>query len=197
MNQSSKVYYNGSANTEIYASQVCQALMATDFPILENIAEKIVACKAARKTVYLAGNGGSAATASHLGNDLIKGCRIDDQCGFRAICLNDSSSVVTCLANDFAYSDVYSIQLDTLGEPGDLLIVFSGSGNSDNILKACETARKKGITTIGFGGRNGGKMKDLCDIALIAPTFCMEQIEDLHIIYCHDLITHVKSLLRR
>ena len=91
---------------------------------------------------------------------LLKGARVCGREGFRAVCLNDSSPIVTCLANDFAYEDVYSIQLRTYAEPGDLLIVFSGSGNSPNIVKGLQTAREMGLTTVGFGGRDGGKMKE-------------------------------------
>ena len=98
-----------------------------------------------------------------------EGCRVDGREGFRACCLNDPNAVVTCLSNDFSYEDVFAIQLRTLARRGDLLIVFSGSGNSPNILRACETAREMGMTVIGFGGRDGGKMKALCHICCWPP----------------------------
>ncbi len=178
-----------------YAQQVATNLMRTNFDVLARIAGLILATKKNGKRVYTAGNGGSAATASHMCNDLMKGARVCGRVGFRAVCLNDSTPIVTCLANDFAYEDIYSIQLQTYAEPGDLLIVFSGSGNSPNIVKGLQTAREMGMTTIGFGGRDGGKMKDYCDEILIAPTNSMEQLEDMHMLYEHAIVSLMQQVL--
>jgi len=178
---------------EQYVSELSERLMRSDFDALERVANRLLEAKATGHTVYLAGNGGSAATASHVTNDLLKGCRCGDRPGFKAVCLNDSSTLVTCLANDFAYADVYSILLETYAVPGDVLVLFSGSGNSPNIVKAAEKAREMGVTVIGFGGRDGGKMKPLCDIAVIAPTDSMEMLEDFHLIYCHDLAVALRE----
>jgi phosphoheptose isomerase/phosphoglycolate phosphatase-like HAD superfamily hydrolase len=188
--------YNGSPLPKEYAREVSEALLRTDFDMLDAIAREILHIKELNRCIFTAGNGGSAATASHIINDLMKGCRIGEREGFRALCLNDSNAVLTCLANDFCYEDAYGIILRTLGRRGDLLIVFSGSGNSPNILKACETAREMGITVIGFGGREGGKMKELCNLCLVAPTYCMEQIEDLHMFYVHSLISTLRERLK-
>lgn len=178
-----------------YAGQVAENLMRTDFDTLARIAGLILETKKNGKRIYTAGNGGSAATASHMCNDLMKGARVFGREGFRAVCLNDSSPIVTCLANDFAYEDIYSIQLRTYAEPGDLLIVFSGSGNSPNIVKGLQTAREMGLKTIGFGGRDGGKMKNYCDEILIAPTNSMEQLEDMHMLYEHDIVSLMQQTL--
>lgn len=178
-----------------YAQQVASDLMRTKFDVLARIAGLILATKKSGKRVYTAGNGGSAATASHMCNDLMKGARVHGRVGFRAVCLNDSTPIVTCLANDFAYEDIYSIQLQTYAEPGDLLIVFSGSGNSPNIVKGLQTARAMGLTTIGFGGRDGGKMKNYCDEILIAPTDSMEQLEDMHMLYEHAIVSLMQRVL--
>ena len=189
--------YNGSSEPEVYAREVSGALLRTDFNTLRAIAEEILKSKKMDSTVFTAGNGGSAATAGHMINDLMKGGRVEGREGFKAVCLNDSNAVVTCLANDFSYEEVYEIELRTIARRGDILIVFSGSGNSPNIIRACRTAKEKGMTVIGFGGRDGGKMKDICDICLIAPTYSMEQIEDLHMFYVHSLICTLKDRLRR
>ena len=189
--------YNGSPEPEVYAKEVSEALLSTDFNTLRAIAEEILKSKKTDSTVFTAGNGGSAATAGHMINDLMKGCRVEGREGFKAVCLNDPNAVVTCLANDFSYEEVYEIELRTIARRGDILIVFSGSGNSPNIIRACRTAKEKGMTVIGFGGRDGGKMKDICDICLIAPTYSMEQIEDLHMFYVHSLICTLKDRLRR
>jgi phosphoheptose isomerase/phosphoglycolate phosphatase-like HAD superfamily hydrolase len=188
--------YNGSPQPEEYARQVSNALLSTDFDILRAIADEILLSKDLDRFIFTAGNGGSAATASHAINDLMKGCRVWGREGFSSICLNDSNAVITCLSNDFSYDDAYSILLRTIGRRGDLLIVFSGSGNSPNIIKVCQTARKMGMTVIGFGGRDGGRMKSLCDLCLIAPTYSMEQIEDLHMFYIHSLICTLREKLK-
>ena len=178
-----------------YAVDVAQRVVASDFDILADIVQRLVQAKTDGKTIYTAGNGGSATAASHLCNDLLKGCRVNDREGFRAVCLADSNAVITCLANDFSYEDIFSIQLKTFAVKGDVLITFSGSGNSPNIISVLKTAREMGVCTIGFSGRDGGKMKDLCDFTLIAPTDSMEQIEDMHILYEHAMICSIKELL--
>ena len=186
-----------------YVTDCAVNVQKTDFSILAQIADAIFDAYPItddnatnkRKRIFVAGNGGSSATASHMVNDLVKGCRVFDLPGFDAMCLSDSSAVVTCLANDFSYDDIYKIMLETYASAGDLLIVFSGSGNSPNIIKACEYAKKTGMYVIGFGGRDGGKMKPLCDICLIAPTDSMEALEDMHLIYEHALVTVLRGRL--
>lgn len=131
--------------------------------------------------------GAYAATASHFCNDLIKGCRVGGQPGFRVECLCDSLAVVTCLANDFSYENIYRIQLETKAHAGDIFIGLSGSGNSGNVVAAAKTAREMGMTVIGFLGCDSGKLKPLRDRYVIAPTDSMEQLEDMHMLYCHAL----------
>ncbi|MDO5309321.1 MAG: SIS domain-containing protein [Planctomycetia bacterium] len=178
-----------------YAGQVAEDLMRSNFRTLAKIGEIILKTKETGARIYTAGNGGSAATASHMCNDLLKGARVCGREGYRAVCLNDSTPIVTCLANDFAYEDIYAIQLRSYANPGDVLIVFSGSGNSPNIVKGLQVAKEMGLTTIGFGGRDGGKMKDFCDEILIAPTNSMEQLEDMHMLYEHALVSLMQRVL--
>jgi len=172
-----------------YAGRVSASLSETDFDALARVAGLILDTKKNGKRIFTAGNGGSHATASHMSNDLTKGCRVFGREGFRCVCLGDLSAVLTCLANDFTYGEAYEIMLNTHAGPGDILIVFSGSGNSENILRAVRRAREKNVTVIGFGGRDGGGMKEYCDEFMLAPTWCMEEIEDLHLIYNHALVT--------
>ena len=179
-----------------YFNRVADALKGTDINTLEKIAARIIQAKTADATVFTAGNGGSAATASHFCNDLIKGCRVLGRKGIKAQCLSDSTPVLTCLANDFNYDEAYSIALETYAKPGDVLVMFSGSGNSPNILHVAKRAKQMGVFVIGFGGRDGGKMKELCDICLIAPTNSMEELEDLHLCYCHGLVTFIREELK-
>jgi D-sedoheptulose 7-phosphate isomerase len=178
-----------------YSVDLTQSVVTSDFDKLAAIVLRLIKAKMEGKTIYAIGNGGSAATASHFCNDLLKGCRINDQEGFKAICLSDSNPIVTCLANDFCYEDIFSIQLKTFAAKGDILIAFSGSGNSPNIIAALKTAREMRVETIGFSGRDGGKMKDLCNFLMIAPSHFMEKIEDMHLIYEHSMICSIKDIL--
>ncbi len=185
------------ASLTAYAADAAERLMRTDFGKLAEIGDVLLQAKAEGRTVFLMGNGGSAATASHVTNDLVKGCRAGDAPGFRAFCLSDSNALVTCLANDFSYEEIYSILLRTYASRGDVVLAFSGSGNSPNIVHALITAREMGLTSIGLGGRDGGKMKALCDHILLAPTDSMELLEDLHLVYFHDLVCAMRPGLAR
>ena len=180
-----------------YAADTAARLMDTDFGKLAEIGELLLKAKSEGRTIFLMGNGGSAATASHVTNDLVKGCRSGDAPGFRAFCLSDSNALVTCLANDFSYEEIYTILLRTYATKGDVVLAFSGSGNSPNILHALVTAKELGLTTVGFGGRDGGKMKALCDHILIAPTDSMEMLEDMHLVYFHDLVCALRPGLSK
>ena len=180
-----------------YTAECTAAMLKTDFNALAEIAAAILETKGTERHIFTAGNGGSAATASHICNDLTKGCGVCGRSGFDAQCLNDSAAMITCLANDFCYEEIYEIMLKSKAKAGDLLIVFTGSGNSPNVVRAAEYARKAGMVVIGFLGRDGGKMKPLCDHYVIAPTDNMEQIEDLHMLYVHSLSTILQQQLKK
>lgn len=180
-----------------YTQDCTSAMLATDFEALAKIAAEIISTKGTCRQIFTAGNGGSAATASHICNDLTKGCGVCGRAGFNIQCLNDSTAMITCLANDFCYEEIYEIMLKSKARAGDILIVFSGSGNSPNVVRAAEYARKAGMVTVGFLGRDGGKLKNLCDYFVIAPTDNMEQIEDLHMLYVHSLSTIMQKELKK
>ena len=170
-----------------YLNETADVIKKSDMKALSDIALKLIETKSSGGIVFTAGNGGSSATASHMVNDLTKGCRVHGREGYKAVCLSDSSALVTCLANDFSYEDAYKIILKTQGKKGDALVVYSGSGNSPNVVKAAEYAQEAGICVIGFLGRDGGKLKNLCDLYIIAPTDSMEMLEDAHMAYEHAL----------
>ncbi len=179
-----------------FVKDVATRVQTSDFNILAKIARELINAKYRGNMIFTVGNGGSASTAGHLVNDLSKGCRVWERNGFPSICLNDPNALVTCLANDFSYDVTYSMMLKALGHPGDVLVVFSGSGNSPSTVNPLKLAREMGLTTIGFGGRDGGKMKDYCDLCLIAPTDSMEKLEDMHMMYCHSLVCIMRELLK-
>lgn len=178
-----------------YYNDAAVIIANTDRTVTAEIAEALAAAYFRGARVFTAGNGGSASTASHTANDLVKGCAVGGKCGFNALCLSDSSPVVTCLANDFCYEDIYLIQLKTFAKQGDVLCVFSGSGNSENVVRAARYAREQGIVVLGFLGRDGGKTLPYCDIGLIAPTDCMEAIEDVHLTAEHAVTTALRQIL--
>jgi len=146
------------------------------------------------KYIWTAGNGGSAATASHMASDFQKttlGKRPQDKNDIwkmKAIALSDNIPVMTAWGNDEGYEYIFSEQLKVLGNTQDVLVVITGSGNSPNILKVIEQAKKMGIITIGLLGFSGGKAKDMVDYSIIVPADKFGPIEDIHMILDH-LIT--------
>lgn len=138
--------------------------------------------------VYVMGNGGSAATATHMAADFSKNTRQEGRPPFQAFGLADNTSMITAYANDEGYENIFSEPLRTFGRPGDVVIAISGSGNSRNILKGVQAACELGMTTIGLTGMGGGRLKDLVDLCLVVPSPRIEQVEDLHLVIDH-LIT--------
>ena len=139
-------------------------------------------------TIFLAGNGGSAANANHLAADLIYGVNQQGRGVFRVHSLAANPSVLTCLGNDIGYENIFSHQLEALAESGDLLLVFSGSGNSPNILQALKAAKKIGVTSMALLGYDGGGAKALADLPIHFPIHDMQAVEDLHMIVGHLLM---------
>lgn len=139
---------------------------------------------AERRQVFLCGNGGSAGNANHLANDLIYGIA-KDGLGVRAHSLSANPSVITCLANDISYPDIFAQQLRVLARPGDVLIVFTGSGNSPNIVEAVKAAKGMGMISIGLLGYSGGKCLDLVDIPVHFAIDDMQISEDMQLVAGH------------
>lgn len=135
--------------------------------------------------IFTCGNGGSALTASHFVTDWAKMRWINKGKKFNAICLSDNIGMLTAYANDVSYADVFSEPLKNYGTIDDILVVVSGSGNSENVVKALETAKSLGIKTIGLSGYSGGKVKELSDISIHYPIHDMQIVEDLHLSFGH------------
>jgi D-sedoheptulose 7-phosphate isomerase len=146
------------------------------------------ALNAARRreaAIYIFGNGGSAATASHFASDFNKGVSEHLAQPFRFICLNDNIATVMAIANDIGYDAVFEFQLRGRITGRDLVIGISGSGNSANVLKAVELAKASGAATIGLTGYDGGKLAKLVDLSLHIPVMSMQITEDAHMIFDH------------
>ena len=139
--------------------------------------------------IYICGNGGSAATASHFQNDFNKGVSEYIDVPFRFHCLNDNVATLMAIANDIGYEEVFRFQLRNNLEENDVLVAISGSGNSHNVIRAVEYAKEHGCKIIGLTGFSGGKLKELSDISLRAPVNSMQVTEDIHMIFDHLMMS--------
>lgn len=148
------------------------------------------------RTIFVFGNGGSAATASHLMCDLNKGT-ITHGHGrrFKVMAFTDNVPLLTAWANDTGYQNIFSEQLKNFVQPGDVVLAISASGNSPNILEALKTAREAGAVTLGMAGYHGGQMKALCDVCAVVPCDRIQIVEDLHHAIAHSIATAVRSKL--
>lgn len=134
--------------------------------------------------ILLAGNGGSAADAQHIAAELV-GRFIDDRKSLPAIALTVDTSAITAISNDYGFDYVFSRQLEGLGQQGDVFIGISTSGNSQNIIKAVETAKNRGLKTIIFSGKNGGILRGMGDVEIIVPSNVTAHIQEMHILVGH------------
>ena len=142
-----------------------------------------------KERIYICGNGGSAATASHFQNDFNKGVSEYIDVPFRFHCLNDNVATLMAIANDIGYEEVFRFQLRNNLEENDVLVAISGSGNSHNVIRAVEYAKEHGCKIIGLTGFSGGKLKELSDISLHAPVNSMQVTEDIHMIFDHLMMS--------
>ena len=174
-----------------YIKDLKTALDNLDHQKIEEISNILIKAKVNHNSVFLIGNGGSSSTPSHSAGDWSK------TLGIKAICLTDNTPAITAFANDTDYDNIFKGQLETFLEKGDVVIGYSGSGNSPNVLRAIEYAKRNGNTTIGITGNykkgNGGKLNKIADISIVVNTESMERIEDVHLIINHI----IKEYLRK
>ena len=175
---------------EEYVNDLKQALDNLDFEKVEKISNLVNVAIKNGNNIFLCGNGGSAANPSHSAGDWSK------EINARTNCLSDNTAAVTAWANDSDYSQIFSNQLKTYYDEGDILLVFSGSGNSSNVIKAVEYVNNMGGTTVGFTGdykgKKGGKLAQVASIVMMFETNSMEIIEDLELIVCHIIKNNIK-----
>lgn len=156
---------------------------------IEEVAALLCEAKNNKKRIFIMGNGGSAATASHFAEDLAKGTIVGDSLRYKVISLSDSIAAILAWANDSSYEDIFIEQLKNLMEDGDVVIGISGSGNSRNVIKAIEYANSHKATTVGFSGYDGGNLLKLAKINLHVPISNMQKAEDMHMIIVHILMS--------
>ncbi len=167
---------------------------ALDLEAVASLADLVVGARDAGKTVYVMGNGGSAASASHIATDFSKTAEVKGRPGLRCLSLADNAAYMTAIGNDLSFDDIFSRQLENLLRPGDVVLLVSGSGNSGNLLKAARLARARKAKTAALLGFDGGKLKSLVDLPILVASDQYGVIEDLHMAVCHIVTFYLKQL---
>ncbi len=150
-------------------------------------------------TLFVFGNGGSAALASHMASDLGKATHVPGPASLQGVkrlkvlALTDNVPLLTAWANDSSYENAFAGQMENFIQAGDVALAISGSGNSPSVLRALELARRAGATTLGLAGCGGGRMKDLLDCPIVVPSHNMQQVEDAHLVLAHMIFLDLKA----
>jgi len=182
---------NSISQCRTYFELLSKTIESVPFDDVDRVATLLVRAYEHEHSIFLFGNGGSAALASHFACDLGKGTVKGAKKRFRVMALTDNVPLMTAWANDSKYEDIFAEQLANFARPGDLAFAISASGNSPNVLHALRTANDLGSTTVGLGGFAGGKMRTLCDACIVVPCDNMQIIEDLQLCVAHSLFTCV------
>ncbi len=177
------------ATISSYLAQLSSSLEGLPLDQIGAVVELLDRTRERGGRVFTFGNGGSAATASHIACDFAKGAAGGGRPGLKAIALTDNIPLVTAWANDTDYKNVFAAQVGWLVVPGDVVIGISASGNSPNVLNGIIAAGIRGATTVGFSGFGGGELGSLVDIAVITDNRVVEQVEDIHLLLGHVLTT--------
>jgi D-sedoheptulose 7-phosphate isomerase len=171
-----------------YSSRLSAALQGFNWTPVERLAYELRDCWQSGRQVFLCGNGGSGGNANHLANDFLYALSKTKGSGLRVHSLSANPSTLTCLANDEGYDQVFSLQLAVLARAGDVLVAFSGSGNSPNIVKALEETKTIGMTSYAVLGYSGGKAKALADVPIHFAIDDMQIVEDAQMVVGHMLM---------
>jgi D-sedoheptulose 7-phosphate isomerase len=180
-------------NIRRYFDTVQALLDHIPFQAVDAVVDVLLQAADGEKTVYIFGNGGSAATASHFGCDLAKRTSVSGHPRFRVVSLTDNNALMTALSNDIGYDQVFAEQLLPLVRRGDVVIGISGSGNSANVLNAITVANEAGAITVGLCGFDGGKLKGLVDHPLHIDCHDMAMVEDVHLMLEHAICENLRS----
>ena len=179
-----------------YFTELEQMMRAISLPHLQDVLLLLERAYRNGHRIFIMGNGGSAATASHFALDLAKNTIMPGAPRLKAISLTDHVPLITAWSNDTAYEHIFSEQLTNMIEPGDVAIGISASGNSPNVINALLLAKQSNAFTIGLLGANGGQTKDIVDAYVLAPGQNIEQEEDAHLILAHVITRHMREVVR-
>lgn len=189
-----EIHQDADQSIKRYFRELSELIPQLPYSAINSIVSIFLDAFAEHRTVYVFGNGGSAASASHMMCDINKGA---SGLGKRpkVLALTDNTSLISAWANDFGYERIFSEQLKTFVKPRDVAFAISTSGDSPNVLLALETAREYGALTVGMGGCQGGQMKALCDVCAIIPSDNIQLVEDLHHAMIHSISVAVRESL--
>jgi len=176
-----------------YVMDVQRTLGALPWDSIEEMVERLHQARLTGKQIFIIGNGGSAATATHFACDLGKNTVVPQLPRVRVQSLTDNMAFFSACANDYGYESVFAEQLANLLQKGDIVIAISASGNSSNILRAVEFAQGQAAFTIGWSGYKGGKLACLAELPIVVANDCIEQIEDIHMILAHMVTVAVRQ----
>ena len=179
-----------------YSQRLSDAVSHGPVSAIEGLASALLAALHGRNQVFIAGNGGSAGNAIHLANDFLYGMGRDAGIGLRVEALSANASVMTCLANDLSYEEVFAEQVRIKGQPGDILIVLSGSGNSPNVVRAIEAAHAREMKTFAVLGYSGGRCKEIAQVPIHFAVDDMQIAEDLQLVVGHVCMQWVREQLK-
>ncbi len=188
-----KDYIRGQVKDSIAVKEAFLADEA-NIELLNRVASDLIAAYRAGKKTLIAGNGGSAADAQHIAAEFVSRFYFDRP-ALASIALTTDTSALTAIGNDYGYELLFSRQIEANGSPGDIYLAISTSGNSKNVLKSLESAKKLGIKTVGLTGRSGGKMKDMVDYCICVPSDETPRIQETHILIGHILCAAVEKEL--
>ena len=173
--------------------QECTLKISEQVKTIEKIVSILLKARDKNKLIYSMGNGGSGSTASHFVADLQKTSIIRDKKRIKAISLNDNIPVMLAWANDTSYSEIFVQQMKNFLSEGDVVIGFSGSGKSKNVVDALKYGKKEGAICIGFTGKSGGDLIKICDVCFRVPSNDMLTIETFHVMLCHCIISAIRN----
>lgn len=182
---------------EDYAASLSRILSRRNWDDVYRLADRINKLRSTGRQLFICGNGGSAANAIHLANDFLYGASSEGKKSIRVEALSANTAVLTCLANDVGYEDIYSKQLLTKGSTADVLLVLSGSGNSPNIINAIETASDLKMESYAILGYSGGRCKEIADFVIHFPVDDMQIAEDLQLICGHMCMQWLNQISSR
>jgi D-sedoheptulose 7-phosphate isomerase len=186
---------NTRVGAETYLQKVSITLKELPFAQINQVTDALWNAYRDNRSLFVFGNGGSAALASHCACDFGKGTVVNGNRRFRVLALTDNVPLMTAWANDASYEDIFAEQLRSFLQTNDLVFAISGSGNSPNVLNGLQAARDLGAYTIGLTGFQGGRMKSLCDICVVVPSDNMQVIEDVHLSVTHSIFTSFRERL--
>lgn len=179
-----------------YKQELVAALDTVDLDRVEELIEVFRKARAEDRQIFVFGNGGSASTANHFACDIVKGASYGRDKRFRIMALSEQVATLTAYSNDVGYESVFVEPLKNFARPGDIAMAISGSGNSENVIRAIEYANSIGCYTVGLSGMSGGRLHPSVDLSVHVPANHMGRVEDAHFFVCHMVCYHFMDLER-